>query len=83
MPPLFSTPGYGQWFHTVMHTCSLASPGSVLVDLHLLCLKYVRCHAKPILHQYVVMETGEGARDMCEAIGKRWESLCYIPRVRS
>ena len=77
MPTLFSTPGYGQWFHTVMHTSSLAGPGSVLVDLHWLCLIYVRYRAEPTLHQYVVMETGEGAREMCEAIGERWESLCY------
>ena len=32
MATLFSTPGYGQWFHTVMHTSSLAGPGSALVD---------------------------------------------------
>ena len=55
-------------------------PGSVLVDLHLLCLLYVRRRVEPALHQYVVMETREGARDMCEAIEERWESLCYWVR---
>ena len=63
-----------------MTTSSLTGPGSVLVDLHLhVCLIYVRCRAEPTLHQYVVMETGEGARDTCEAIGERWESLCVFP----
>ena len=41
----------------------------------------MRCRAEPTLHQYVVMETGEGASDMCEAIEERCESLCYSPHI--